>query len=71
MNGEKRQMASFGQSSRNPPPAKPQPMAKGKAMISPLASGGRPTSAPTAAPAYGPATSPVTNAPSRLRSAAW
>ena len=33
-------MASFGHSSRSPPPAKPQPMAKGRAMISPLASGG-------------------------------
>ena len=30
MNGEKCQMASFGQSSRNPPPAKPQPTANGR-----------------------------------------
>ena len=57
-NGEKCQMASFGQSSRRPPPAKPQPTAKGSAMISPVASGGRPTSAPTIAPAYGPAIEP-------------
>ena len=34
--GEKCQIASFGHSSRRPPPAKPQPMANGRAMISPL-----------------------------------
>ena len=39
-NGEKCQMASFGQSSRRPPPAKPQPTAKGRAMNSPVTSGG-------------------------------
>ena len=46
-NGEKCQIASFGQSSRRPPPAKPQPTAKGRAMNSPSTSGGTPTSAPT------------------------
>ncbi len=42
-NGEKCQIASFGHSSRRPPPANPQPTAKGSAMNSPLASGGSPT----------------------------
>ena len=42
-NGEKCQMASFGHSSRRPPPAKPQPTAKGSAIHSPATSGGRPT----------------------------
>ena len=42
-NGEKCQIASFGQSSRRPPPAKPQPTANGSALNSPLPSGGRPT----------------------------
>ena len=60
-NGEKCQIASFGHSSRRPPPAKPQPMAKGSAAISPPKSGGRPTSAPTVAPAYGPAMRPARN----------
>ncbi len=35
MNGEKCQMASFGQTSRMPPPAKPQPTANGNAAHSP------------------------------------
>src|SRR5437660_8902557 len=39
-NGEKCQIASFGQSSRRPPPAKPQPTAKGSAPHSPMPSGG-------------------------------
>ena len=69
-NGEKCQIASFGQSSRRPPPANPQPMAKGSAMNSPAPSGGMPTSAPTVAPAYGPAISPARNDPSSVRSAA-
>ena len=34
-NGEKRQISSFGQISRRPPPAKPQPTAKGSAPNSP------------------------------------
>ena len=42
-NGEKCQIASFGHSSRRPPPAKPQPTAKGSATHSPVKSGGRPT----------------------------
>ena len=42
-NGEKCQIASFGHSSRRPPPAKPQPTAKGSAIHSPATSGGRPT----------------------------
>ena len=42
-NGEKCQIASFGHSSRRPPPAKPQPMAKGSAIHSPAKSGGMPT----------------------------
>ena len=42
-NGEKCQIASFGHSSRRPPPAKPQPTAKGSAINSPVTSGGRPT----------------------------
>ena len=40
-NGEKRQMASFGQSSRSPPPAKPQPTANGSACPSDTISGGQ------------------------------
>ena len=35
--GEKLQMSSFGQASRRPPPAKPQPMANGRAPNSPAA----------------------------------
>jgi hypothetical protein len=58
-NGEKCQIASFGQSSRRPPPAKPQPTAKGSAIHSRAKSGGRPISAPIVAPAYGPAMSPA------------
>ena len=50
-----------GQSSRRPPPAKPQPIAKGRAISSPPTSGGKPTRVPTVAPAYGPAISPATN----------
>ena len=34
-NGEKCQMSCFGHSSRSPPPAKPQPTAKGSAPNSP------------------------------------
>ena len=41
--GEKCQMASFGQISRRPPPAKPQPTAKGRAIHSPAITGGMPT----------------------------
>ena len=41
--GEKCQIASFGQSSRRPPPAKPQPTAKGSATHSPANSGGSPS----------------------------
>ena len=53
-NGEKCQMSGFGQSSRSPPPAKPQPTAKGSEPYSPANSGGRPHITPTSAPAYGP-----------------
>ena len=49
--GEKCQMASFGQSSRKPPPAKPQPIAKGRAIHSPATIAGIPTMEPTMAPA--------------------
>ena len=42
-NGEKCQIDSFGQSSRRPPPAKPQPTANGSAPHSPAPSGGMPT----------------------------
>ena len=41
--GEKCQIASFGQISRRPPPAKPQPIAKGRAIHSPAMIGGMPT----------------------------
>ena len=58
-NGVNFQISSFGQISRRPPPAKPQPIAKGSAPHSPAMSAGMPTPAPTSAPAYGPATSPV------------
>ena len=43
-NGEKCQIASFGQTSRRPPPAKPQPTAKGSAIHSPATAAGMPTS---------------------------
>ena len=69
-NGEKCQMASFGHNSRNPPPAKPQPTANGRAMNSPAKSAGSATAAPTMAPAYGPPMSPTRKAPSSVRSAA-
>jgi len=49
--GEKCQIASFGQSSRKPPPAKPQPIAKGSAIHSPATMAGIPTMEPTMAPA--------------------
>ena len=58
-NGEKCQIASFGQSSRRPPPANPQPTAK-RQRDEPRrwrAAAG-PTISPTMAPAYGPAMSP-------------
>ena len=41
--GEKCQIASFGQISRRPPPANPQPTANGSAIHSPAMSGGIPT----------------------------
>ncbi len=69
-NGEKCQISSFGQASRSPPPANPQPTAKGRAMYWPAMSAGAPTSVPTSAPAYGPAMSPARNEPSSVRSAA-
>ena len=61
--GENCQIASFGQISRRPPPANPQPTAKGSAIHSPAMNGGMPTMTPTMAPAYGPASSPARNAP--------
>ena len=70
-NGENCQSTSFGHSSRRPPPANPQPMAKGRAMNSPEKSGGMPTITPTVSPAYGPSIRPARNAPSSVRSAAW
>ena len=70
VSGEKRQMASFGQTSRSPPPQKPQPTAKGMAIASPATSAGAPTSVPTMAPAYGPAISPARNGPASERSLA-
>ncbi len=42
-NGEKRQISFLGQTSRSPPPANPQPMAKGSAPHSWTMSGGKPT----------------------------
>ena len=39
-NGVKRQISSFGQISRRPPPANPQPTAKGSAPYSPASSAG-------------------------------
>ena len=53
--GEKCQIASLGQISRRPPPAKPQPTANGSAIHSPATTrrDARP-STPTMAPAYGP-----------------
>src|SRR2546428_6081090 len=68
-NGEKSPNASFGHSSRRPPPAKPQPTAKGSAIHSPLKSGGTPTFAPPAAPADVPATPPATHHASSLTTA--
>ena len=41
-NGEKCQIASFGQISRRPPPAKPHPTAKGSATHSPARAAGMP-----------------------------
>ncbi len=67
-NGEKRQMASFGQASRMPPAAKPQPTAKGSAAHSRAMMAGVPSIAPTSAPPQGPVTSPARNAPSSVMS---
>ena len=54
-NGEKCQMSCFGHSSRRPPPAKPQPTAKGSAAeLAGEQRRQRRTSRPTSAPAYGP-----------------
>ena len=50
-NGEKRQMSGFGHSSRSPPPANPQPTAKGSEPNSPAKIGGSPHIRPTTAPA--------------------
>ena len=70
-NGEKCQIASFGQSSRRPPPAKPQPTAKGSAMNSPATSGGQADHARRRwRRRTGPAMRPARNAPSSVRSAA-
>ena len=57
-NGEKCQIASFGQSSRRPPPAKPQPMANGRAPNSPLKSGGRPAISADGGAGVGPGDQP-------------
>ena len=48
--GEKCQIASFGQSSRSPPPANPHPTANGRAPHSPAMMAGTAASAPTMAP---------------------
>ena len=56
-------MASLGQTSRSPPPAKPHPMANGMAIASPAMSAGAPVIIPTIAPAYGPAIRPARNGP--------
>ena len=53
-NGVNCQIASFGQASRRPPPAKPQPTAKGSAMNSPAISAGVPTSTPDERAGVGP-----------------
>jgi hypothetical protein len=68
--GEKCQMASFGHSSRSPPPAKPQPMAKGSAAHSPAKRRRQAHHGPTMAPAYGPASRPARKEPESVRSAA-
>ena len=61
--GEKCQIASLGQTSRSPPPAKPHPTEKGIAIASPAISAGVPVIIPTIAPAYGPAMRPARNGP--------